>query len=146
MENSGVKIRSTICKYKALIGVTVLFPVVICILRLLYEKIFGGFDPNWLSFWGSYLGGVFGGIATLVAVVVTINNNKEELDRKEEKEKFQAIRKSAVIVYYDFQFAFNDIIEFVSSYRSLCGHKSFQNDLSLDDSKSRTTFSAQVPF
>lgn len=79
------------------------------------------YDSNWLSFFGSYLGGLLGGIATLLAVVETIHSNKEELSRKEEIEKQKEIQKSALIVYYDFRFAFDNIINFIKCYKSEYG-------------------------
>jgi|GEM_PF-3567211 len=35
-------------------------------------------DGAWLSFWGSYLGGIFGGIATLIGIVYTIKSSTDD--------------------------------------------------------------------
>ena len=70
------------------------------------------YENSWLGFFGSYLGGVLGGGATLLALVSTINNSKKEQDRKEENEKQKVIQRSAFIIYLDFQFTFENIIEF----------------------------------
>lgn len=67
-------------------------------------------------FFGSYLGGIFGGVATLLAVVYTIKSNKKEQERKEKIERQKTIQKSAVIVYYDFQFALDEIVQFMNNY------------------------------
>lgn len=72
----------------------------------------------WSSFWGSYLGGLFGGIATLFGVVSTIKNSERETARKENKERSDEIRRSAIIVYYDFDFALGNINSFLNEYKS----------------------------
>lgn len=79
----------------------------------------------WISSLGSYWGGVLGGLATLIALRITINTNqaeiqeqKEELKQKEmqekEEERIAKSKKCSLIVYYDFCFAFDDIITFCS--------------------------------
>ena len=64
----------------------------------------GASNDGWASFFGSYLGGVFGGTATLMAVLITIRNGKKEQEEEIAREKEELIRKSALIVYYDFEF------------------------------------------
>ena len=73
-------------------------------------------NDGWASYFGSFWGGVLGGGATLVAVVYTINDNKRENERKSKEEKKAKIKKSALIVYYDFDFAFEDIKEFMRDF------------------------------
>lgn len=79
----------------------------------------------WISSLGSYWGGVLGGLATLIALRITINTNqaeiqeqKEELKQKEmqekEEERIAKSKKCSLIVYYDFCFSFDDIITFCS--------------------------------
>lgn len=73
----------------------------------------------WISGLGSFFGGVVGGLATLFALRITINTNKAdieahkaELKKKETQKKEEQIRKSALTIFYDFQFAFENIHEF----------------------------------
>ena len=73
----------------------------------------GASNDGWTSFFGSYLGGVFGGIATLMAVLITVRNGKKEREEEIAREKEELIRKSALIVYYDFEFAFENIQKFM---------------------------------
>ena len=73
----------------------------------------GASNDGWASFFGSYLGGVFGGTATLMAVLITIRNGKKEQEEEIAREKEELIRKSALIVYYDFEFAFTNIHDFM---------------------------------
>jgi hypothetical protein len=70
----------------------------------------GPYESGWLSFFGSYLGGLLGGVATLLAVVRTIDSNKDEQIIREENAKRKSIQKSALIVYYDFKFAFDNMM------------------------------------
>ncbi len=73
-------------------------------------------NDGWASYFGSFWGGVLGGGATLVAVVYTINDNKRENERKSKEAKEEKIKKSALIIYYDFDFAFKDIKMFMRDY------------------------------
>ena len=96
--------------------VLIVIPVVInlCVINNgCYSK---ASEDGWASFFGSYLGGVIGGGATLIAVLVTISYNRQEMDRRDKKERDNQIRKSAIIVYYDFKFAFDNIIRFLNAY------------------------------
>ena len=94
-------------------------PLVLWRVRLWYDHDETHIDENivyensWLGFFGSYLGGVLGGGATLLALVSTINNSKKEQARNDEKEKQKIIQRSAFIIYLDLQFTFENIIEFV---------------------------------
>lgn len=109
-----------------LLIISVMSPVILALARFSYDRFIGHYDTNWFSFFGSYLGGVFGGIATLIAVLYTIKSNVTEQDRKEENEKQKEIKKSALIVYYDFKFAFNNIADFLNLFSRKCaseGHK-----------------------
>lgn len=76
---------------------------------------------GWASFFGSFLGGVIGGGATLIAVLATISHNNRELDRQDKKTQDEKVRKSATIVYYDFRFAFDDIIAFREAFPKYTG-------------------------
>ena len=68
---------------KGLIVIAIIMPIILCVFRFGFDVYRGKydnkapFDPNWFSFYGSYLGGLLGGIATLIAVVKTIKSNKE---------------------------------------------------------------------
>jgi hypothetical protein len=82
---------------------------------------------------GSYYGGVIGGIATLLALLLTIQHNKKEQEEKEEKEKEKIVQKSAIIVFYDFKFAFDDITIFLTHLLDKKStHKPFLKDNSLN--------------
>lgn len=91
----------------------VLAPIVIEKLIIANSYPSGASNDGWASFFGSYLGGVFGGIATLMAVLITIRNGKKEKEEEIAREKEELIRKSALIVYYDFEFAFENIQKFM---------------------------------
>ena len=67
---------------------------------------------------GNYYDGVIGGIATLLALVLTIQHNKKEQEKKEEQEKEKIVQKSAIVVFYDFKFAFDDITTFLNDLLS----------------------------
>ena len=64
-------------KYRGEIGIfliiVIVLPIVICIFRYIYDTVsVDTYEVSWLGFFGSYLGGVLGGAATLIAVVYTI--------------------------------------------------------------------------
>ncbi len=77
---------------------------------------------------GSYYGGVIGGIATLLALVLTIQHNRKEQEVKEEKEKEKIVQKSAIIVFYDFKFAFDDISAFLVDLLKKYPQKEFEEN------------------
>lgn len=95
---------------------TVALPSIICGFRYFYDNVVDTYDVAWLGFFGSYVGGVLGGGATLIAVLYTIQNNKEEQAQKEEKERQELIRKSSFMVYNDMFFTFNSIKAFMSMF------------------------------
>lgn len=77
----------------------------------------GASPEGWASFLGSYIGGVFGGVATLIAVILTIFYNMYEIERKSTEEKEERIKKSAVIIYFDFKFILENIYTFLDELR-----------------------------
>lgn len=83
--------------------------------------------------WASFLGSYIGGIATLAAVIITILYNRYERKEIMEQEKAQRIYKRATVIYYDFKFAFSDIIIFfqLCSYETLS--KMLNNEKNDDD-------------
>ena len=107
---------------KGLIVIAILMPILLCLFRFGFDVVRGKydnkapFDPNWFSFYGSYLGGLLGGIATLIAVVKTIKSNKEEQNQKDELEKQKETQESALIIYNDFDFALDNIIDFLLKF------------------------------
>ena len=107
---------------KGLIVIAIIMPIILCVFRFGFDVYSGKydnkapFDPNWFSFYGSYLGGLLGGIATLIAVVKTIKSNKEEQDQKDELKKQKETQESALIIYYDFKFALHNIKVFLLKY------------------------------
>ena len=48
-----------------------------------------------------------------MAVLITVRNGKKEREEEIAREKEELIRKSALIVYYDFEFAFENIQKFM---------------------------------
>lgn len=72
--------------------------------------IFGNTFPSNIDnqTWASFLGGYLGGIATLVAVFITIsdNNKKIEMQRKLEKDQIEEQKKYAVRPYLDTRYMF----------------------------------------
>lgn len=70
-------------------------------------------NDGWISFFGSYLGGIIGGAATLMGVVYTIKRTKEESDKEREREKRNIYTKSALTIFYDFGFAFDNIKQYL---------------------------------
>lgn len=68
-------------------------------------------DGDWLGFWGSFLGGIIGGFATLIGVILTIK--KSDMDRQREDEKIKEERKPRLI---PIKKSFNIIREFEKVY------------------------------
>ncbi|MCI2341777.1 hypothetical protein MO286_20270, partial [Clostridioides difficile] len=80
MSNINNKNKSWIEKHKILtIFISVIAILIICIglpslinMVLYWDiKTHNSTDGEWLSFWGSFLGGIFGGLATLGAILIT---------------------------------------------------------------------------
>ena len=100
-------------------GVFLFFFVVLPIVLVLISKApfpSGVNSDGWAGFLGSYWGGILGGVATLIAVIVTIKNGQKEADRETLKEREAKIKKSTIIVYYDFHFALKNIRDFITKY------------------------------
>ena len=90
-------------------------------------------NDGWASFFGSYLGGVLGGGATLFAVLFTIDNNHLEYEQNRLKEQDELIAKSAVIIYNDFDFIFKDIHSFLIRFETMRKGKHNYNSMEKDD-------------
>lgn len=103
---------------------TVIAVLVICIVlpslinRMLYWdiKTNNSTDGEWLSFWGSFLGGIFGGLATLGGILITremAKKDNEELKNsilKEREPKIIPIKKSIYLYKtYENPHIFNSI-------------------------------------
>lgn len=84
--------------------------LIIAIPFLIDVWIFGNTFPSNIDnqTWASFLGGYLGGIATLVAVFITIsdNNKKIEMQRKLEKDQIEEQKKYAVRPYLDTRYMF----------------------------------------
>ena len=139
---------------KGLLIIAIIMPLLLCVGRHLYDVWKGaysfeeGYDSNWLSFFGSYLGGLLGGVATLIAVVKTIQSNKEEFQRnreelaqKERQEKQSAIKENALIIYLDFKYAFENIKEFLLEFWKLHEQKHIDIKKPYDDLNDDIKFS-----
>ena len=70
-------------------------------------------DDGWASFFGSFLRGIVGGGATLVGVILTIEQNNKEQKLNEIRKSREIVQHSATIIYYDFKFAFDNINDFL---------------------------------
>ncbi|HBG3258415.1 TPA: hypothetical protein KP562_002621 [Clostridioides difficile] len=56
----------------------IIIPLIVTFTISVRNPIFSFNESNgWLGFWGSYLGGILGGLATLVAVVITTNQTRK---------------------------------------------------------------------
>jgi len=91
-----------------LLFITIIMPIIIWMCKywvdgeIVFQR---PYESGWFSFFGSYLGGLLGGVATLIAVVRTIENNKEEYRtsreeqaEKENAEKQKETQESALIM------------------------------------------------
>lgn len=115
------------------LAITVITPVALqyCIIENDFPS--KASNDGWASFFGSYLGGVFGGIATLVAVILTIHFNQKEQERRSNEEKRERIRKSVIIIYNDFEFSFNNIRDFLFFYWKNKNNRCITNKLEEED-------------
>lgn len=104
MSKINNKNKSWIERHKILtIFISVIAILIICIglplliNRMLYWDIrtHNSTDGEWLSFWGSFLGGIFGGLATLGAILITREMAKK--DNEELKESISREREPKVI-------------------------------------------------
>ncbi|KPI53114.1 hypothetical protein KW94_08370 [Clostridioides difficile] len=69
-----------------LIIAIIIIPLIVTFTISVRNPIFNFNESNgWLGFWGSYLGGILGGLATLMAVVITTNQTRviQEENKKE---------------------------------------------------------------
>jgi hypothetical protein len=73
--------------------------LVLLIFPIIYNKIFNipsknvaGETSDWISFYGSYLGGLFGGLLTLIGVRLTISHNNKQQFIKDFPQKDIALR------------------------------------------------------
>ena len=91
----------------------------------LQYKVFGNSIPSnpsndgWAGFFGSYLGGILGGCATLAGVVFTIRKTHEESETNRKRELQDLHRQSALVIYYDFGFAFDNIKDYLRFYSDI---------------------------
>ncbi|CZR96772.1 MULTISPECIES: hypothetical protein [Clostridioides] len=104
MSKINNKNKSWIERHKILtIFISVIAILIICIgLPLLINRVLywdirthNSTDGEWLSFWGSFLGGIFGGLATLGAILITREMAKK--DNEELKESISREREPKVI-------------------------------------------------
>ncbi|HBF9359880.1 TPA: hypothetical protein KO307_003103 [Clostridioides difficile] len=74
-----------------LIIAIIIIPLIVTFTISVRNPIFNFNESNgWLGFWGSYLGGILGGLATLVAVVITTNQTRKiQEDNTTETRKIQ---------------------------------------------------------
>lgn len=69
--------------------------------------------------WVGFLGGYVGGIATMIAVLITIFSDERKRITDAELEKRHHFSKCATIVYYDFCFAFEGLDAFINAINEL---------------------------
>lgn len=109
-------------KRQHVLSAALIFALIIGIPIFLQYAVFGNSIPSntsndgWAGFFGSYLGGILGGCATLLGVVYTIKKTHEESETNRKKELRDRQRQSALVIYYDFGFAFDNIKDYLSFY------------------------------
>ncbi|HBF0594026.1 TPA: hypothetical protein KNN84_001984 [Clostridioides difficile] len=77
--------------FSFLMMLIILVPPILKFVIKIFERFVGNTSSEWLSFYGSYLGGILGGIATLMAVVITTNQTR--IIQEENKEETREIQK-----------------------------------------------------
>ncbi|CCL20359.1 TPA: hypothetical protein ACKOO2_003604 [Clostridioides difficile] len=78
--------------FGVLIIAIIIIPLIVTFTISVRNPIFSFNESNgWLGFWGSYLGGILGGLATLMAVVITTNQTR--VIQEENKEETREIQK-----------------------------------------------------
>ncbi|HBF2562757.1 hypothetical protein [Clostridioides difficile] len=80
--------------FSFLMMLIILVPPILKFVIKIFERFVGNTSSEWLSFYGSYLGGILGGIATLMAVVITTNQTRIiQEENKKETRKIQEENK-----------------------------------------------------
>lgn len=108
-------------KWKIILGYAtaiVLFAVILS--QILDRTMLGPVATAWdKSEWASFLGSYIGGIATLAAVMLQISYSRFEQEQKEIQDQEERYKRSAFIIYYDFDFAKKDINGFKTALTAL---------------------------
>lgn len=115
------KVKEFRCKHKIVFGIIVTIVIIFLIILgvlfiaavpwLLDLFVFGNnmhsalSNGEWSGFLGSYIGGVAGGVGTLIAVY----KSTSQVKRYEEKRENDEITENALVIYYDMKFAFCEI-------------------------------------
>ncbi len=113
--------RKDIKNVWALLGIiTFLMLLLFLILFILIPYILWG-KSSWD--WGSFIGGTTGGIGTIIAVCITVNQTRkiQEENRLENEERIQeennrVLFENTLIVYYDLKFALEDLYKFSNTF------------------------------
>lgn len=93
-------VKNFINKYKVLLGsVIIATPIFIYLLLAVIPATPGIGKEAWVGFFGSFLGGLFGGIATMYAVFSTLKDNKDREDKS---------KKLSIIPYINAEIEFEE--------------------------------------
>ena len=85
-----------------ILAITIGIPIIINKALYLPIKTNTTNDSDWLAFWGSFLGGIFGGFATLIGVLYTIKKNDKDKEKEEKKKlPFVVPLQKNLLVYID---------------------------------------------
>lgn len=85
-----------------ILAITISIPIIINKALYLPIKTNTTNDSDWLAFWGSFLGGIFGGFATLIGVLYTIKKNDKDKEKEEKKKlPFVVPLQKNLLVYRD---------------------------------------------
>lgn len=93
MKESNKKRKNLILIIKILILICLFLILLVGLPYIINREIIGNdffskaSNDGWVSFWGSYLGGMIGGVGTLIAVYFTIKDSKKQLDYHKKKQK-----------------------------------------------------------
>ncbi|HBF0730817.1 TPA: hypothetical protein KNO10_004033 [Clostridioides difficile] len=102
----------------------IIIPLIVTFTISVRNPIFSFNESNgWLGFWGSYLGGILGGLATLMAVVITTNQTRIiQEENKLETREIQAESKKEKIYFQKKEFT-DEICKCISEYiTDACGY------------------------
>lgn len=69
------------------IAIVVLLPILVNFVIINNNFYSKASNDGWISFWGSYIGGIFGGVGTLIALNITVSNSQ-----KYQEDSFQLTR------------------------------------------------------
>lgn len=114
-KNNGIPLLYIVLG-SALISLIVFSPIIVNLIVKIdwFKESVSGGEADWLSFYGSYLGGILGGILTLVGVVLTIryqdNLRRQEIQDREVRD-IKHIDKIMEKAYLHLSFIIKALVE-----------------------------------